>query len=85
MSKIEDKVQMTWKGFKPSSFCGVQYAYGAGNEIFVYMKDSADSLLALCRASKIDVDTTEQAPYCSKIQAQLHLSLRWQWGRLSIS
>ncbi len=53
MSKIGDRVQMTWKGFrpKPKSFCCVQYAYGEVNETFVYMKDSADSLLALCKAS----------------------------------
>ncbi len=51
MSKIWDVVKMTWKGFQPKSFCSVQYAYGAGNETFVYVNDSADSLLAICNAS----------------------------------
>ncbi len=55
MGKIEDRVRMTWKGLQPKSFCGVQYAYGAGNETIVYMKDSAGALLALCRSSGIDV------------------------------
>ena len=56
MAKIEEKIKMTWKGFRPEHFCGVQYAYGDNHEIFVYMKDTADSLLALCKSSGIDVD-----------------------------
>ncbi len=56
MAKIEEKVKMTWKGYRPAHFCGVQYAYGDSHELFVYMKDTADSLLALCKASGINVD-----------------------------
>ena len=51
MAKIEEKIKMTWKGYRPAHFCGVQYAYGDNHVIFVYMKDTTDSLLALCKAS----------------------------------
>jgi hypothetical protein len=51
MAKIEEKVKMTWKVYRPARFCGVQYAYGEQHERFVYMKDTADSLPALCKAS----------------------------------
>jgi hypothetical protein len=53
MGKIGDRVQTTWKDLQPESCCGVQDAYGAGNETFVYMKDSADALLALRKTSGI--------------------------------
>ncbi len=51
MAKIEAKVKMTWKGFHHEHFCGVQYEYGNNHEIFVYMKDTSDALLPLCKAS----------------------------------
>ncbi len=65
MAKIEEKVKMTWKGYRSEHLCGVQYAYGDNHEIFVYIKDTADSLLALCKASGIDVDNLSEAPHAN--------------------
>jgi hypothetical protein len=51
VAKIEAKVKITWKGFQPEHFRGVQYAYGNNDGIFVYMKNAANSLLPLRKAS----------------------------------
>ena len=71
MKKLEEKVKMTWKGFRPKAFLGVQYAYGANNEIFVHMKDTAASLRELCKSSGLDVENlckpiTPMAPGAAK-------------------
>ena len=71
MSKLEEKVNMTWKGSQPTAFCGLQYAYGSNREVFVHMKDTADSLRELCKACNIDIDSrlkpiTPMAPGVAK-------------------
>jgi hypothetical protein len=50
MINLEERIKMTWKGFQPKTFCGLQYAYGADHEIFVHMKYTAHSLSELFEA-----------------------------------
>ena len=53
---IAKHIKITCKGSKHKTFCGLQFEYAPNGVVMIHMQETIDSLMALCKASGVDLE-----------------------------